>query len=156
MAAKLGHDGRIQFEVTEDRPGDLLIGLPDDEPESFLHHLRFWYDEDDRDDLSRLLMLATTGFARLDILAARQAGGLRVLRTIRVDVPGKVRELCGEYAYGRLRELSGGLGEPGAKDLTRRDEAEGDGLAVNEDLPREEESAPVFDVGLFQRDDMLF
>ncbi|MEY2231909.1 MULTISPECIES: hypothetical protein [Streptomyces] len=36
------------------------IGLPDDEPESFLHHLRFRYDENDRDDLCRLLMLATT------------------------------------------------------------------------------------------------
>ena len=170
MAAKLGHDGRIQFEVSKDRPGDLLIGLPDDEPESFLHHLRFRYDEDDRDDLSRLLMLATTGFARLDILAARQAGGLRVLRTIRVDVPGEVRDLCGEYAYGRLRALSGKAGEagePGADELTRWSSGRGgsgpwevgserDGLAVSEDLPREEESAPVFDGGLFQRDDMLF
>ncbi|MBQ0985866.1 hypothetical protein KBZ10_15340 [Streptomyces sp. F63] len=167
MAAKLGHDGRIQFEVSKDRPGDLLIGLPDDEPESLLHHLRFRYDEDDLDDLSRLLLLATTGFARLDILAARQAGGLRVLRTIRVDVPGEVRDLCGAYAYGRLRTLSGEAGEPGADELTRwssrrggagpkEDGAERGGLAVSEDLPREEESAPVFDGGLFQRDDMLF
>jgi hypothetical protein len=141
--------------------------LPDDEPESFLHHLRFRYDEDDFDDLSRLLLLATTGFARLDILAARQAGGLRVLRTIRVDVPGEVRDLCGEYAYARLRTLSGEAGEPGADELKRRSAgrggagpweggAERDGLAVSEELPREEESAPVFDGGLFQRDDMLF
>ncbi|MEV7014207.1 hypothetical protein [Streptomyces sp. NPDC093991] len=167
MAARLGHDGRIQFEVGKERPGDLLIGLPDDEPESFLHHLRFRYDEDDRDDLSRLLMLATTGWARLDILAARQAGGLRTLRTIRVDVPEPLRDLCGEYAYARLKRLTEMADEPGAESAAagqewrgaglRLDGREGDGPSSYEVPPAEQERASaVFDGGLFQRDDTLF
>lgn len=167
MAARLGHDGRIQFEVGKDRPGDLLIGLPDDEPESFLHHLRFRYDEDDRDDLSRLLMLATTGWARLDILAVRQAGGLRTLRTIRVDVPQPLRDLCGEYAYARLKRLSGMADESDVESLAagqewrgaelRLDGREGESPAPYEAPPTEQEGASAFfDGGLFQRDDTLF
>ncbi|MEU5083916.1 hypothetical protein HB370_13030 [Streptomyces sp. DSM 40868] len=167
MAARLGHDGRIQFEVDKERPGDLLIGLPDDEPESFLHHLRFQYDENDPDDLSRLLMLATTGWARLDILAARKAGGLRTLRTIRVDVPEPLRDLCGEYAYARLKRLSGMVDKPDAEAPAVGQEPRGAGLRLDgrdeggaslyEVPPAEQEQASaVFDGGLFQRDDTLF
>ncbi|MEU8867614.1 hypothetical protein [Streptomyces umbrinus] len=163
MAAKLAHDGRVQFEVDKSTPTDLLIGLPDDEPESFLHHLRFRYDETNRDDLCRLLMLATTGWARLDILAARRAGGLRVLQTVRVDVSGEVRDLCGDYAYRRLKEMDGecdsATGEAGysggGADLLA-DEGWGDDLVTYEESPREREAAPVFDGGLFQRDDTIF
>ncbi|MFF2944145.1 hypothetical protein ACFVSQ_30305 [Streptomyces niveus] len=156
MAAKLAHDGRVQFEVDKSTPADLLIGLPDDEPESFLHHLRFRYNENDRDDLCRLLMLATTGWARLDILAARQAGGLRVLQTVRVDVPGELRELCGDYAYRRLKEMDGEFEGSGEGAGLLADEEWDDGLATHEDLRREQEPAPVFDGGLFQRDDTIF